>query len=89
MKKVAAISCLIPKSVADKVYDDLTPAVEVYQKFLPGSAAQVIPEFRLWKKRWTDIVAESNSTTLSSSSISNTTIRLKRNVKNKFWYQIQ
>ena len=56
MKKVAAISCLIPQNIADKVYDDLVPALEVYQQFLPGSAAQVKAEFILWQKRWTNFV---------------------------------
>ncbi|CAF1116212.1 unnamed protein product [Rotaria magnacalcarata] len=39
VKKAAAISCLIPEHIADKSYDDLLPAIELYQKFLHCSTA--------------------------------------------------
>ncbi|CAF5216712.1 unnamed protein product, partial [Rotaria magnacalcarata] len=79
VKKAAAISCLIPEHIADKSYDDLLPAIELYQKFLHCSTAQLETEFVLWKKRWTDIVTEDSFTSLSSYSGSNpNTVNMKR-----------
>ncbi|CAF4485595.1 unnamed protein product [Rotaria magnacalcarata] len=79
VKKAAAISCLIPEHIADKSYDDLLPAIELYQKFLHCSTAQLKTEFVLWKKRWTDIVTEDSFTSLSSYSGSNpNTVNMKR-----------
>ncbi|CAF2168304.1 unnamed protein product [Rotaria magnacalcarata] len=79
LKKAAAISCLIPEHIADKSYDDLLPAIELYQNFLHCSTARLKTEFVLWKKRWTDIVTEDSFTSLSSSSGSNpNTVNMKR-----------
>ncbi|CAF1227009.1 unnamed protein product [Rotaria sordida] len=80
VKKAAAISCLVPKYIVDKSYDDLTPAIEIYNNFLSaGSDVQVKSEFLLWKKRWMNIVTETISTPLSPSSSSNTTtIKMKQ-----------
>ncbi|CAF3927502.1 unnamed protein product [Rotaria sordida] len=80
VKKAAAISCLVPKYIVDKSYDDLAPAIEIYNNFLSaGSDVQVKSEFLLWKKRWMNIVTETISTPLSPSSSSNTTtIKMKQ-----------
>ncbi|CAF4255228.1 unnamed protein product [Rotaria sordida] len=79
VKKAAAISCLVPKYIVDKSYDDLVPTIEIYNNFLSaGSDVQVKSEFLLWKKRWMNIVTEAISTPLSPSSSSNTTtIKMK------------
>ena len=71
VKKAAAISSILPQYMANKNYDDLAPALEIYQKFLPGSPAEIKSEFLLWKKRWTQISTDNDSNSLSPSSISN------------------
>jgi len=67
VKKAAAISAIIPQYIADKSYDDLAPAVEICQKFLSGSVSQINSEFLLWKNRWTQIIKENRSISLSPS----------------------
>ncbi|CAF0941382.1 unnamed protein product [Rotaria sordida] len=67
VKKAVSISSLIPQYIADKNYDDLAPAIEIYGKFLPGSISEIRSEFLLWKKRWVQVDKENNSDSLSPS----------------------
>ncbi|CAF2938056.1 unnamed protein product [Rotaria sp. Silwood2] len=70
-KKAAAISSIVPQYIGNKNYDDLATALEIYQKFLPGSSTEIKSEFLLWKKRWTQLITDNDSNPLSPSSINN------------------
>ncbi len=50
VEKAAAISSIIPQYIANKNYDDLAPAVEIYRKFLHGSSTEIKSEFYCGKK---------------------------------------
>jgi len=71
VKKAAAISSIIPQYIADKNYDDLAPAFEIYRKFLAGSSTEIKSEFYCGKKRWTELITVNNFYPLAPSSINN------------------
>ncbi|CAF3343594.1 unnamed protein product [Rotaria sp. Silwood2] len=79
VQQAARISSIIPQYIADKTYDDLAPAIELYQKFLPGSITEIKSEFLLWKKRWTQINTENSPNVLSPTSMNNiASVTMKR-----------
>ncbi|CAF1024727.1 unnamed protein product, partial [Didymodactylos carnosus] len=69
VKKAAAISSIIPQYIADKIYDDLAPAIEIYQNFLPGSISQIKSEFLLWKPTATVTMKRKETTVLPDTAI--------------------
>jgi hypothetical protein len=71
-KQAFAISCLIPKYVHDKTFDDLAPAIQLYDCLLPGSSIEIETEFMQWKQKWIRISDDSNSKTTATTSITNT-----------------
>ncbi|CAF1517097.1 unnamed protein product, partial [Rotaria sordida] len=74
VKHAATISCIIPKFIHEKVFNDLIPAVELYKSLLPGSLAEIRAEFLQWKNKWINICNENKATTNSL----NNNISLKR-----------
>ncbi|CAF5004578.1 unnamed protein product, partial [Rotaria sp. Silwood1] len=65
VKHAASISCIIPKFIHNKTFDDVLPAIQLYQSLLPGSITNIKSEFLQWKNKWTGIYNESNTTTNS------------------------
>ncbi|CAF1146724.1 unnamed protein product [Rotaria sordida] len=65
VKHAASISCIIPKFIHNKTFDDILPAIQLYQSLLPGSITNIKSEFLQWKNKWTGIYNESNTTTNS------------------------
>ena len=88
VKKAAAISSIVPQYMANKNYDDLAPALEIYQKFLPGSQLKLNQNFYCGKKgghKFPQITILIHYHPLQSA----TTIHLQQNVKKKQLYLIQ
>jgi len=68
VKQAATISCIIPKYIHDKTFDDLVPAVNLYQLLLPGSLIEIKSEFLQWKNKWINIYNENKTITNSSNT---------------------
>jgi len=54
-------------------FDDLLPAVEMYQAFIDGSHDKLRAEFELWKQRW-HAAAEPPKTALGAYTACNTSL---------------
>jgi hypothetical protein len=68
VKRAATISCMIPKFIHNKTFDDLMPAVELYQSLSPGSLIEIRSEFLQWKNKWINICNENKTVTNSTSN---------------------
>ncbi|CAF1122299.1 unnamed protein product [Rotaria sordida] len=75
VKHAATISCIIPKFIHEKVFNDLIPAVELYKSLLPGSLAEIRAEFLQWKNKWINLCNENKATTNSLNN--NTSLKRK------------
>jgi hypothetical protein len=75
VKQAATISCIIPKYIHGKEFDDLIPAVDLYHKLLPGSFDEIKSEFIQWKNKWGNINKENTTITNSSNTATPSTKR--------------
>ncbi|CAF1321705.1 unnamed protein product [Adineta steineri] len=75
VKQAATISCIIPKYIHDKTFDDLIPSVDLYHALLPGSFDQIKCEFIQWKNKWANIYKENTTITTSPNTATPSTKR--------------
>jgi hypothetical protein len=68
VKQAVTISCIIPKYIHDKIFDDLIPAVNLYHLLLPGSLMEIKSEFLQWKNKWINIHKENKTITNASNT---------------------
>ncbi|CAF1232275.1 unnamed protein product [Rotaria sordida] len=75
VKQALAISCIIPKYIHDKTFDNIVPAIQLYQCLLPGTLTDVKTEFILWKQKWIQICNQNKIVTASLTTNASTTKR--------------
>ncbi len=74
-KQAFAISCLIPEYAHEKTFDDLVPAIQLYDCLLPGSFTEKKTKFTQWKQKWIQISDQNKLTATTSITNKPTTKR--------------